>query len=110
MAARRRLKVLIFPTMNKTEAVKATKQQRVDLDAVLQQMKDLKKQVQSSPDEEFEDKGEAIASQQLAIRHVEDAIMRSGMVLKNTGNPNPYPESYNPDSPKVEPTADGIKL
>lgn len=32
------------------------------------------------------------------------------MDLKRIGNPNPYPESYNPESSKVEPTADGLKL
>lgn len=25
-------------------------------------------------------------------------------------SPSPYPESYNPESPVIEPTADGLKL
>jgi hypothetical protein len=32
-----------------------------------------------------------------------------GMVLKNIGTPNPYPESYNPESLVVHPTSD-VKL
>lgn len=33
-----------------------------------------------------------------------------GMMLKEMGTPNPYPESYNPENAVVEPTADGLKL
>lgn len=38
------------------------------------------------------------------------AIMWLGMDLKRLGPENPYPQSYNPDSAVVEPTADGLKL
>lgn len=53
----------------------------------------------------------------LAIEHIEDAIMRLGMDLKEFSEKNPdkgtaypYPESYNPASPVISPTADGVKL
>ena len=47
----------------------------------------------------------------LAIAKIQEAIMWLGMDLKDIGvTPNPYPQSYNPDSPVVEPTADGLLL
>lgn len=45
-----------------------------------------------------------------AITKIQEGIMWLGMDLKALGTPNPYPESKNPDSPVIEPTADGIKL
>jgi predicted nucleotide-binding protein len=96
--------------MSKEELIRAAKQNRKDLDGVLQQVKELKSAVVGANPDDCEDKSEAIANTQLAIRDAESAIMRLGMVLKHIGNPNPYPESYNPDSTKVEPTADGLKL
>lgn len=57
-----------------------------------------------------DDQSEAIAQHTLSIRDLESAIMRQGMALKYIGNPNPYPESYNPASSVVKPTADGLKL
>jgi hypothetical protein len=46
----------------------------------------------------------------LAITKLQEAIMWLGMDLKRLGAPNPYPESYNPENPVVEPTADNLKL
>lgn len=51
----------------------------------------------------------------LATTKLQEAIMWLGMDLKrlNEGNPavpSPYPESYNPESLHIEPTADGLKL
>lgn len=46
----------------------------------------------------------------LAITNLQQAIMWLGMDLKELGTPNPYPQSYNPESKVVEPTADGLKL
>jgi hypothetical protein len=46
----------------------------------------------------------------LAITKVQEAIMWMGMDLKRLGTPNPYPHSYDPSSPVVEPTADNLKL
>lgn len=46
----------------------------------------------------------------IAITKLQEAVMWLGMDLKALGTPNPYPESCNPDSPVIEPTADGLKL
>ena len=52
----------------------------------------------------------------LAITKLQEAVMWLGMDLKRISeeNPgqyaNPYPESYNPESKHVAPTADGLKL
>lgn len=89
--------------------VQEAKQERKDLDGVLQRMKAEVEALKASPDA-CENHGEAIANQILSVRDTESAIMRLGMVLKNVGNPNPYPQSYNPESKVVEPTADGLKL
>lgn len=46
----------------------------------------------------------------LSITKIQEAIMWLGMDLKRLGGPNPYPHSYDPSSPVVEPTADNLKL
>ncbi len=46
----------------------------------------------------------------LAITKLQEAIMWLGMDLKRLGNPEPYPTSYDPSSPVVDPTADELKL
>lgn len=92
-----------------------TKRLRRDLDALLQQVNGHEEYVR---DPRFADAhigdcldySEVIANLKLSQRHIEDGIMRLGMTLKHIGAPNPYPESKNPDSTAVEPTADGIKL
>lgn len=56
------------------------------------------------------DGGEVIAQHILSTRDLESSIMRQGMALKYIGTPDPYPESRNPESPVVEPTADGLKM
>lgn len=98
--------------MDKLEAVAASKQFRKDADELLQRMKAHKlallKFSQSPTD--FEDQGEVIAQHILSIRDLEACIMRQGLALKHIGTPNPYPESKNPESPVVEPTADGLKM
>jgi hypothetical protein len=88
--------------------VKATKQHRADLDAVLQ---NLRKDCDRSS---VPCRGSRERS--LAVTKIQEAIMWLGMDLKaineeNPGTcPNPYPSSYDPSSPVVEPTADGLKL
>jgi hypothetical protein len=72
-----------------------TKQLRKDLDDKLQHLKD-------SPRKSRE--------RSLAITKIQEAIMWLGMDLKDIGAPNPYPHSYDPTSPVIEPTADGLKL
>lgn len=46
----------------------------------------------------------------LAITKLQEGIMWLGMELKRLGEANPYPESYNPENTKIEPTADNLKL
>jgi len=81
--------------MTPEEAIVETKQFRVDLDAVLQRLKD-------SPRKSRE--------RSLVVTKLQEAIMWLGMDLKDLAAPNPYPNSYNPTNTIVEPTADGLKL
>lgn len=80
--------------MDKFVEVKNTKQLRKDIDEVLQRVKNLDKSRETS----------------LAITKLQEATMWLGMNLKRLGEANPYPESKNPDSQRIEPTADGLKL
>ena len=111
--------------MTKLEAIAASKTFRRDADELLQRMKAHKialspggvmtprilspEEVKALP-EPINDLSETIAQHMLSIRDLESCIMRQGMVLKYIGNPDPYPESRNPESSVVEPTADGLKL
>lgn len=46
----------------------------------------------------------------LSITKLQEAIMWLGMDLKRLNEPNPYPESYNPENSIVESTADNLKM
>ena len=74
--------------------VKLDKQLRKDLDALLQKLQEADKSRERS----------------LAITKIQEAIMWLGMDLKRLGTANPYPESKNPESLRIEPTADGLKM
>ena len=89
-------------TTSTDSAIRTVKQLRKDLDAKLQELKAYRDSL---------GRGDAARHASISITAIKDAIMRLGMVLKeiNPGN-NPYPQSDNPDSPVVEPTADGLKL
>jgi hypothetical protein len=86
-----------------------TKQLRKELDQVLQNLR---------RDSEFYYTGirmplhpvRSSRERSLAMTKIQEAIMWLGMDLKDLGTPNPYPQSYNPESPVVDPTADGLKL
>ena len=96
--------------MTPTEAATAqTKQLRKDLDAVLQTLKcasDTNRE-RMTPD----DHPRASRERSIAVTKLQEAIMWLGMDLKDIGEtPNPYPHSYDPSSPVIEPTADGLKL
>lgn len=97
--------------MTKLEAIAASKTFRKEADDLLQRMKEHKDAlIAERVNAIAEDKGEVIAQHTLSIRDLESAIMRQGMALKYIGNPDPYPESRNPESSTVEPTADGLKM
>lgn len=92
-------------------AVGETKQFRKDLDEVLQRLK-----TSSHPTNQHQS-ARASRERSIAITKIQEAIMWLGMDLKaiNEESPseetaNPYPQSYNPESPVIEPTADGLKL
>lgn len=76
------------------DEIKVDKELRQSTDALLQILKSL------SPSRE----------RSLAITKFQEGIMWLGMDLKRLKNPNPYPHSYDPSSPVVEPTADNLKL
>lgn len=66
------------------------KQLRVKLDGIVQLVKQLEKSRETS----------------LTVTSLELSKMWLGKVLKKLGTENPYPESKNPNSDKIEPTAD----
>lgn len=74
--------------------VKDTKQCRKDIDNIIQKVKKLNSSRETS----------------LAVTKLQEAVMWLGMNLKRLGEANPYPDSYNPDNAKIEPTADGLKF
>jgi hypothetical protein len=93
--------------MTNTELATAdTKQWRKDLDEVLQRIKNQSGLTPGC------DSSSARRSRErsLAVTKIQEAIMWLGMDLKDIGAPNPYPHSYDPTSPVIEPTADGLKL
>ena len=107
--------------MTKLEAIATAKTFRKDADELLQRMKEHTKQltingrmVVAGTEEVTEDQlldiREVIAQHIISTRDLESCIMRQGMALKYIGTPDPYPESKNPSSTVVEPTADGLKM
>ena len=46
----------------------------------------------------------------LSITKLQESIMWLGMDLKRLNEPNPYPNSKNPENTIIDPTADGLKL
>jgi hypothetical protein len=82
------------PTELPFSEIKDDKTLRKNLDEQLQQLKLLP----------------ASRERALAITKLQEAIMWLGMDLKRLGNENPYPHSYDPTSPVVDPTAEGLKL
>lgn len=82
------------PEQSIEQQVLASKQLRRGLDEQLQLLKKLPGSREVS----------------LSITKVQESIMWLGMNLKRLNEPNPYPQSYNPESTIVEKTADGLKL
>ena len=80
--------------MDKTVEVPAIKQCRKDIDEIIQKVRDLDHCRETS----------------LVITKLQEAVMWLGMDLKRLNEPNPYPESMNPDSMRIEPTVDGLKM
>ena len=80
--------------MDITKEVPAIKQLRKDIDEVIQRVRTL----------------EPCRETSLVITKLQEAVMWLGMDLKRLNQPNPYPESKNPESMRIEPTADGLKM
>jgi len=99
-------------------AISQTKKFRQDLDEVLQRLK------KSCDHTDMPSRGispvkgaRSSRERSIAITKIQEAIMWLGMDLKaiNEESPseetaNPYPQSYNPESQAIAPTADGLKL
>jgi len=100
-------------------AISDTKQFRKDLDEVLSKLKQASSP-QFNPDapkgKSYPPGHRSSRERSLAVTKIQEAIMWLGMDLKAINeeepgsSPNPYPQSYNPESPSIEPTADGLKL
>lgn len=75
-------------------AIADNKSARVELDGIIQKLRAGRKSPERS----------------ISIRKIQEGIMWLGMDLKALNEENPYPESYNPDSKVIEPTADGLKM
>lgn len=80
--------------MDITKEVSAIKQCRKDIDEIIQKVREL----------------DSCRETSLAITKLQEAVMWLGMDLKRLNEPNPYPESKNPESMRIEPTADGLKM
>lgn len=76
------------------EEIKFDKHCRVGLDGFIQAIKKMPQSRERS----------------LAITKIQEGVMWLGMDLKRLGNPNPYPNGYNPENAVVDKTADGLKL
>lgn len=74
--------------------VPAIKQLRKDIDDIIQRVKGL----------------EPCREISLVITKLQEAVMWLGMDLKRLNQPDPYPESKNPNSMRIEPTADNLKF
>ena len=87
--------------------VAQTKQLRKDIDGVIQKLRgDMTPS--DVPNRQSRERS-------LSLTKLQEAVMWLGMdlkAMKDEGFPceSPYKESYNPSSPEIEPTADGLKL
>ena len=80
--------------MDITREVPAIKQCRKDIDEIIQRVREL----------------DSCRETSLVITKLQEAVMWLGMDLKRLNEPNPYPESKDPTSMRIEPTADGLKM
>ena len=80
--------------MDITKEVPAIKQCRKDIDEIIQKVREL----------------DSCRETSLVITKLQEAVMWLGMDLKRLNEPNPYPESKDPTSMRIDPTADGLKM
>lgn len=97
-----------------SQHVKITKELQVYLDSILQKLKTASCLSVTADFDRLSQR--ASRERSIAITKLQEAIMWLGMDLKGlkedglSDEPNPYPESYNPNSGEVAPTAQGLKL
>ena len=80
--------------MDITKEVPAIKQLRKDIDEIIQRVREL----------------DSCRETSIVITKLQEAVMWLGMDLKRLNEPDPYPESKDPTSMRIEPTADGLKM
>ena len=80
--------------MHVPKEIAETKQLRKDIDDIIQRVKELESSRETS----------------ITRTKLEEAVMWLGRHLHFLGDTNPYPESKNPESARIEPTADGLRL
>lgn len=81
--------------MNFEQEVVENKRLRQEIDAKIQEVKNLP----------------ASRERSLTITKLQEAVMWLGMDLKRLGTSNPYPSSKDPSTGSaIEPTADGLKM
>ena len=80
--------------MDIIKEIPAIKQLRKDIDETIQRVRELDPCRETS----------------LVITKLQEAVMWLGMDLKRLNEPDPYPESKDPTSMRIEPTADGLKM
>lgn len=80
--------------MDITKEVPAIKQLRKDIDEIIQRVREL----------------DSCRETSIVITKLQEAVMWLGMNLKRLNEPDPYPESKNPNSMRIDPTADNLKL
>lgn len=85
----------LTPEQVRENAIVENKELRVELDSVLQKVKSSSRKSKE---------------RSIVITKLQEAIMWLGMDLKDLGNENPYPNSYNPSNTIVDKTADNLIL
>ena len=80
--------------MDLVKEIPAIKQLRKDIDETIQRVRKL----------------DSCRETSIVITKLQEAVMWLGMDLKRLNEPDPYPESKNPASMRIEPTADNLKL
>ena len=80
--------------MDLVKEVPAIKQLRKDIDEIIQRVREL----------------DSCRETSIVITKLQEAVMWLGMDLKRLNQPDPYPESKNPSSMRIEPTADGLRM
>ena len=80
--------------MDLVKEIPAIKQLRKNIDEIIQRVREL----------------DSCRETSIVITKLQEAVMWLGMDLKRLNQPDPYPESKDPSSMKIEPTADGLRM